>query len=1611
MASLNDFNDAADTSLSLDDFAVDKNQVAPVTNKASNLNAAAHTAIFSADPQSMLDTYSQVNAEMDASGQSDLSDRLLTDVKQKNFDKARQSLVSVLTDPNISDEQKQAAASNVYDVNNKMYSISNVLSSEALDAPVKNEPVEAERVRVNIANSIHEVNDVKAQQQQFLNSAVASQDPNLQDKIVDFATMLIPGSDQIMTSKIRAAATGEQLSSWAHSFLELGQSKQDIRDLVTNTKPEDRLAMTQKMIDIINDQSTINMKDNVDLARVQYLQNTLADGGYDDEKKWIDNMSAVLDMTVIGGALGKGVKALKGARAGVESADFAKTYWKGADEDFKAGSAGAKGGPSEGPTGPSGAFYDYDDKGRGWIMDSVKTRVQPATVSQNLKDVNPDRFKGGFEAAATDETGEVAQALYGTTREDALANDLLPEIGKPNESVTAKVATPDSINNSILTPNPEALDFEKYDGAIQYFRDEKVRLRSQVVNDFQQAFDTSERKEMFQVHDFGSEDAPDGVKISGVYGPQGSGYETPEDAREMVKWALRSYGVEDKDITVLKRNGGEYIPLTQDEHARIGNQSLAVNEAANTGNIPASGDYLARVDYKYKFNPADVTDWNRPQVKYNIFDRMDTFTGTSGQGSLQSHLLDPASMVDPVISRAAFVAADKFAGFEKTILDTDKPFADAFSALPKERKGLLNEIIKEQNIKSYKMNFNQMMAAGLTRDEIDTLNKWKVSWDTRYFYENIDAGRKLSRQGYMDYMHPTADTRIFAKPLGQQKLGGSAKVYDPLTDEIKHIHGKELDDLYLKGGTIAQMRQPMQVGDDAVELLLSKEAPGHGYLKKITDGSQVLNYRDGYYTVQYTDPYIIMKKVKNSAGKVLFEKAVATVGTSKDAERAVRRMSATDGAEYYSRPNRNQTIGQREDAQWDLYNSGGRSAQKVRGKRLEDANSNVVDPSMGSISNPVESLINSARSLSRRVAWRDTLETMKARAIAQYGEYLPNGNFGQKTFPNNMRDVRYQGSGQLDTKKLADARTTVHYINYLENGYINVIDDGIKSVINSIGQSLGERGLGKAEQAAHFMTAGRGPTALAKNIAFQFYLATNPLRQFVVQAHQAVQLVALNPQWVASAKAGVQTAAMIGFEMGLRPNASMLRALEMTADDAQLMYNQFKRSGLVASIDKQNLVRGSLSSLADSMATKAQGAVGRAKRILGGPSHVLRRIGFDAGEHVNILTSWLAHRDMAIRKGLDPANAEVADNITADARNFTYGMNAAGDLPYNQNFMSIVMQFLQVPHKALLSWSTNRAIDKWAKARLITFNALMYGLPPTLVYQYFDKLMPDSQEAKDLLASGLEGTILNKLLSLASGTNTRIDYSSFAPLNVYGLYDTITNLFVDSPGDIVAASPAGQFFFGNNPRLTNFAKTAARFTHLIDDYGSPVQFSQVALDFLKVSSGFSNAYKAAYALKYQQKINSSGTKVTDSNVTTPEAIAQAFGLSTLDEAQSRWVNNFNYEKSKEFEDDVNKWYKGAKEAYVKEGQSAQEFDYMQRVHSEAFRVFGENPRAKQLIEQNLIRDAADGDGRLYQSVLRASNYMSSDELKATINNIPDWDDAKRQQMLDAVDFINSTKDK
>lgn len=1573
MANLEDFSQSS--APSLEEFNTSVHETVPVSNRASNLNLAAHAAALSDDPAQIMSAYQTINSEIDMTGKSEAAEGLLNLVREKNFSKSRKALADFLVDPQYSDEQKQEAALGVLDVTNELYSTSNMLSTAALEAQSGKEPVETEITRVNLADSIVEVNNYKNEAQMILNSEAAKSDSNLAGAYADVFGYFLPFVESKYSGDIIDALRNGEGWAYDESLLLLGSTKMDIKKVLDTLPPEERLSMTRTLVDVINNHSSIVMPDENDYARVDYLRTVLEDGYYEDSDKWIDNIVSVLDVTMLGGMLGRTL--VKPAKA------------------FKFGRM------------TESAVRDVRRR-------MTKTRVQPTTVSQNYKDTNPAKAQAAHEAAAEDVSEEAAQALYGTSRTDAIANDILPEIAGSEGAVINKVGTPEHISLQSRTPDPEIMDFVNTNGALYYWESEKRQMRAAVINDFEQAKGLNSRKEMFQVESIG-----DGVRVNAVYGPAQGGFTKASDAAALARWALKDYGVGDEAITILQRDGDRYVPISKDDweaadagvllsSRRVelqGTEPSLVTSSAGTQTdigskitVRRKPDYLVQVKAEYKFSPADVTKWAEADVNYNIFDRINMFNGTTGAGSLQRHLLDAHSMLHPNITLGANVAVDRSAGLEKQLLEIGKGFADGYTKVSKDRQQILERLIREANDKGVDFNYNKLIVDGLRPNEIQVLKDWRQYWDTIYWLENKDMARTLRARGFYEFVDEASDTRLFAKPVSRNRVGSTVKVFDQSTGEIKTLRADEVNELYKKDGTVAQLRQPIQVGDDAVEYIVAENASGKNYLRAINDSTQVLNYRKGYYAVHYKDPQFIVKVVKNKNGDVLYEKAVATAGSIEDADLMVRRMTATDGGQYYRRGDVKK-MDMRSDDYWDIQQAGGRSAQRVRGKRLEDATNPVVDPSQSNILDPVDSLILSARSTSHRVTMRDMLEATKTRFMEQFKEYLPTDKFQQKVFPGNIADVKYRGGQTENPKKLADARTTYEYIKYLEDGYINAIDDGYKATLKMIADIAGNAGIKSVEKGATWMSEGRGPSAMGKNIAFNMYLATNPFRQFVVQSHQAVQLLANFPRWALSGRAVPQLTILTAMQLGYKPSKSLLKGAGMTMEQAEEMFKQFDRSGLAASIDKQNLIRGSLSDLADQVAKKDFK-----------PLTYLRRVGFDAGENVNTMTSWLAHRDQAIREGRNLADSSVQDMIAAKSRNYTYNMNAAGDMPYNQNVLALFFQFMQVPHKAMTQMTTNRVLTRAQKLRLVGFNGVMYTLPPAAMYSLFGNILPDDPAQRDAVVNGLEGAILNKLFSLASGEEVRVDWSGLSPVDMFGTYEFIHSLFTTDVGTILASTPSGQLFFGNNPRITNFAKSAARYFNLIDDYEDPTTFGQVANEFAKLSSGYSNLFKAAYSLEYGKKVNTLGG-TTDSNVTRPEAIAQVFGFSTLDEAQRYWITSEMYSKSKSYEDDVKAWYKDFKKHITAQNLSITQQEQITKVYGEAWRVFGNDSyRAKQIIAQELRKDVSNGDGRMYQNIMRAAGIMSVDEVKAMVKALPGYDENKKNEIMNTLDYINSYKE-
>lgn len=1570
MVSLDELN--TQVKPTLDQLSLGKDVTAPVVNQASNLNLATYSAALSPVPEKALDTYREINADLSLSSRSELSTKLIEESKAAAVKSDQASLVEILASPEYSDEQKQAAAANALDVESARYEFRNMLSTQAVTASSGDEEPRAEMQRVDVGSIVEGVNSYKRDTQALLNAELAKENPGVVAAVGDFAEIIVPFAEGKMVGEVLAGLRGDQTERAAAMAL-LGSAKMDIRGILEKTPPAERLEVTKSVISMINEASYIVMPDGNDLARRDFLQTVLDSGTYGEGSLWIDNIISVLDMTVIGGVLGRTAKAgLQGTKVGEAAGEFVSNVTKR----------------------------------------SVKTRVQPTTVSQNYKDTNPAKAKAAHEAASLDMSGEAAEALYGTNRTDAIANDVLPEILNADGSVVAKI---NDIEKPSTVPgyDPDLHEFVNRTGSYHLFEVEKAQARATAVNRFESVVGLKPRKEMFQVGNTG-----DGMKIRAVYGPAEGGFSTMEDAVKMASWALRGTGAGPESIKLLRRQGPDYVEIPKEEYdAILFDKVVAENISGASMSVSVkrkSSDILVAIDHEYTISPGDIAQMAEADVKYNIFDRVGLLTGKAGQGSFQRTAMDAASMLHPNITIGGSNAIDRAAGVEKVLLESARKFTDEYDKLDNATKVVVGDIIKEANLMSKEHTYAELVAAGLRDKEIASIKAWREYWDKAYYLENADAAKTLRARGFMEYIDEVSDTRLFAKPIPIQQAAKITKVYNPASGEIGKLDEFARKALYDGNGTAARLRQPLVIGDEAVEHIVVSNTMGGNYLRAISESTQVLNYRKGYYTVRYTDPYFVIEKVKNSAGELLYERAIATAGSRKDAQALSDSKAANEGKvaddDYYVREDMKKS--DMDNDSWDLQQVRGRSAQRVRGKRLEDSDTNIQDPSQAPIMDPVESMVASARSVANRVSTRDMIEATKKRFISQYEEYLPTGDFGQKRMPNSVSEVAYTGGGPKDAKKLGDARTTYEYIRSLEDGYVNSIDDSYKAVLKGIADMAGNAGLGRADKAARWMAEGRGPSAMGKNLAFNLYLASAPLRQLIVQGHQAIQLAAVHTKYVTSGRAVPEFLVLVSKQLGMEVAPAFLKGASMTAQEAEAMYQQFRKTGQVAAIDKQNLVRGSLLNAADNM-TLGKTFAGKAWEVATLPLKWSRQIGFDAGEYATTATSWLAHRDEALRAGKDMSNTAIQAEVAGKARNFTYNMNAAGDMPYNQNTLAVIFQFMQVPHKAILGMTTNRVLSPSDKLRLASFNALMFTLPPAAMIAWFGEegadILPENQEARSLMLQGLEGYTLNKLLSMTTGEKSTIDFSSLSPLDMYGLYEFVHGLATTDLGAIVASTPSGQLFFGNNPRLTNFAKTTARYFNVVDDYEDPVTYGQVMNEAGMLFSGYSAAFKSAAALEYNRKYGSLGGN-TNSSVSTPNAIAMAFGFQSLEDAQNRFVSDATYKTNKTLEADVAAWYRDLKRHILSQDPGASQSEYAGRALSEAWRVWGnDNIAARKMVDKLIKKDIANKDSRMYDTIIKQSQIRGYEETKGMIRNIPFESEEKRQRALDAVDYIHNIK--
>lgn len=1501
-------------------------------------NRAATSALLQGDPNNIVDSY-QLMMQEQSEGSSATHDAIKEAIAAKNKDGSIGGVMAILGDKTIPLEQKKKVMDLVQRGNFHVDSAVS-LQSNSVEAPSKGEDARGSAARLTLADVLGSLQEDREYRQKAMNRFNAENPEVGSGTAGEFIESdILPFSRNIQIANINKSLKEKQgiptsILGWVSDFLTPGSTRAEIMQKLNNIPPQKRQAYTESLLNAVRDSSAIFHNDNY-YARWQNSVALLNEEQMTKGEKWAENAMTLLDAFYVGDL----------ARSGVKGAAATSKAGKGTEQAAKGGESVIKADwelvqdtlpPSAQLPNPTKKLpYKQEDAVKRIELASPIRREHPASPYSVMEQGNPEQARIALDAIQTG-GDEVAQAFAGVNKDQAMINAVAPQVGTESGNVLNKA-------NVYLEP------FLSNTGALRYTKGELEGAVDSVKTDFRAAngLEINDAMTTFRVDG-------DHLAIDAHYTTTGGAWITPDAARAQAEFALRKYGIQSEEIQVMKRDGMDYIPATGNE---------------------ASGDYIIKVKTRHPISDNDIVSWNPLDVKRNWVDRI-SITGSNREGTLAGSLFDPASMLHPTLTGSMSVATDKAVTLSKVLVKPISELRDMLSVMPTARRRAVEEYMIEANSQGLKHDPFALTARGFSTEEIAALKQWRNIWDGHYYLENLDMVKTLNNQGYS--IIESATDRFFAKPVPKNQ--NIVDVYDLSSGSVRSLTKAEMDSLYNQGGSYASLRRPVNINGSEVEHIIVRNTPSE-YLRKIRETDPILNYREGYYTVEYTAPKFVDMVHIGANGKETI-KTVAVAGNTKDAEMYAKAQEASTGVPHRVREDKRGWT-RADDSYWDVNEVSGRIAQRMRGKPLYEAQG-VNNLGVGTyIENPMQSAVKSANSIAGRTSTRPAIETAKKRFVQQYGDMLPPVDFGPKKFPMSRDEI--VDAASHTSSRVADARTTWDYINYMERGYINSADEVFKGGMNILADMLGKYHLSTLERGAR-AASDVSFTRATKGTVFQAYIAlSNPVRQWIVQAHQSTRTLAYNPLGWATGSIPTYVSKYIA-EYGLG----------VSTKGSKEFYKFVEDSGMVAGVDKNTLVRG----LGLDMADYTYGL----KRVAGQALSIPQTVGFDLGEKMNQLVHLAAVYDRRLRAGQNLADKTIAEEAYSEARALSYDMNKAGDLHYSQNSASMIMQFMQMPHKAILQ-GTNRRLPWDVKARMIGADLVMWGLPVATVSAVLyaagengDDLLPDDPKTREIVTSGAEAYALNELFTRLddSGDTTRIDFSALSPYGFDG-WARMLSAFADKGMlGMIAASPTGQILAvdgtngsSRNGRIPQAILTMGRFMNVFDEINpdNPTEFKDVLKDVAKISSAWSAADKAMLMLETRRKYDTLGISV-DSQVTDPEIAAAFLGFGTMAEKNLYDISQGINQSKKKHDDELMSKYRDIMRYYADQvnGDNV-DVKHMQQVSSMLMRTF-RDPQDQQKVVSQFWKDMQGKDTQLAVKLFEAAGMPNMEHTIDYIKQAP-----------------------
>lgn len=1570
-------------------------------------------------------TYKSIANQYSYSASSNTLDTILRQWDENDVEGSMSTLKQVLIDPNVSDEDKRNTLLG-FQTGQWQSNLPYKVAIAAAEAPSVGENGEQEELRVKVAAAFDNVDDYNSWAQQNINALMSEDSPSFHANVNAMVESFIPFTDAIGQSFFESLVGVDGGSNPVQTLLLLGEGKDRIREALLNVPISERKPIVEKVMNVIRSLNGSIANDSTRLKMINSLQQMIIPGAYTDEDKWVDNLFSVLDDTILLSPFTKPVRGLLGGlKAGtgtqvaeelivrgervpepqllleykpspvsygddidaiVDSLPIEPTYGQITElRDAIMGEIGNASGfsidnvidriaigdqlTSSQIITLRGQLGNIRDKRTADLNSNIPTpaptiveaqrthvsgNVQRTAVSQIHKDTNPSMARVEHQAVIADESGQAAKLLYGTDRNSAIANDFGPEIGG-NGRVRAKL----EFDEPTATPDTKILEHVKdSDGAIWADATEKAVRQEQVITDWRNTMGVSNRSAMASIENI-AEKTDTGVRFNQVFGPKEGGFSNAFTGIDNVRAALRKYGVKDNEITVLARQpDGNYAPVNPKQDMK-------------------NGDFLIQVNHDYRFDPKEIGFsgydvsplWGFLRIPDIKIPGMNL-----RQGGVTQHIIPKSVNIDKRAYTAGTSAADKSAGLQKQLLRAGQEFGKKWSKLPKAQKDAVDQYIRIANDKEIPFNVANIKGMGISDEGVDVLVDWKKIQDTLGVLENADVARTLRDQNFELFEHRGSDTRLIVQTVPRSTVPANAEIYDIATDTFVVLSRQNIDDIYAKGGAIVTPRTPQPVNGRNVNYILTSNT-GDSFARRIRDEDRILNYRHGYYHVRYTDPYYVTRIKKDATGKVTERKVIARAETKKDADIEARRLSDTkDGYEYEWKKDKYNDPLQQFNDDMEVSIAAGRSAQRLRGQRLERiGTANDKTLSDAGLESPIDSLTRSISSIAHRTNYRNVIDAEKRRWMSQWKNLTAQPG----AFPKSIDDIK-PGKGANE------ARHAYRHIEAMQDGHANLIDDASKAFFGMVSDVTPTNG--KGWQWVDKLARGAAkisPSTVGRLTAFKLFLAANPARQLPLQALPAVSIISsTNPLgWGRVVK---QASLLAAFHRGVDPMlaAKIGKYTGVTPDEIKELIKDYELSGMSAAVNAHSYLSDDFAKLADKNIAQ------RAASIAGKPLRWAQSAGFDLGEQSLMTLTWLSNRDVMLRqlkkKSLTAAERE---SLTARTRAMTGDMNKGGEMPYNSNTFSILMQFLQSPHKIASGLLLgHKGLTGWDRAKLATGYTVTFGIPTIpLVGTFLDKIIPpDQPEAREIIEGGMTNILFNNMFSAMSGQSVRMDFSeSLQPFSTEPLTEFIGGIFSNSLPELIQGSAAPSLL-SENGRINKFVRAVAD-AFIPGSYEGVDEYKQVGKTFLEMFSGLSNTFKAQYILEHGKIVTTTGQTV-DSDVTHMEAmIKAATGFQTMDEVYYWAGNQTKWEIDGQIDKDIEYLVDDLFIKLTRENFDIADFQQYQKIIAEASRKWNNNPAYMEKVAQYYQFKTRQNPDSLYRFMLMSGLYTPEQVVKV-INN-------------------------